>query len=213
VQRTHTLLAFFDLLACLRRQNVAGIANETDIYDLTEVGKHDFQPASDVVQSFSWQDDPKRASQKRLVIKHNQTKKQIFISGKPIQKKWVRQEGSSLLIKGWLAMNNGLTNQALRPAYEALQKWLPGYLELAEIASRPFRNHRTYPFFAIGNTLPGRLLHRFGNREWHSSKDNYSYNWLATYRHIDWMLQGNQEATTLTVHYPNPDYKKPGHEK
>jgi hypothetical protein len=88
------------------------------------------------------------------------------------------------------------------------------YLELGEVASRPFQSHRSYPFFIPpAATSPEPLLHRFGKRECHKLQDPNSNNWLATYRDIDWMLQGNEEATTLTIHYANPDYWKAGPKK
>jgi hypothetical protein len=62
--------------------------------------------------------------------------------------------------------------------------------------------------------LPLNLLRRFGNPQYHSSHDKIERsNWLKTYRHIDWMLQGSQEATTLTIHYPNPNYPSQEDEK
>jgi len=215
VQRTHTLLAFFDLLACLRRQNVDGIRDDPRIIDFTQAGWHDFAPGDEVIQHYTWRDDPKRPGQKRLLIKHRQTKAPIWISGGPVEQGWVRQEGGTLFIRGWLAMDRGLTYQILRPAYERLRDLLPNYLALSGIASRPFQMHRTYPFLVPpGASLPVRLLRQFGNKAWHSSNDQGERdNWLKTYRHIDWMLQGSEEATTLTVHYPNPDYGQPGHEE
>jgi hypothetical protein len=216
VQRTHTLLAFFDLLACLRRQNIDGIAEDARIMDFTRAGWDEFAPGSDLIQSYQWLDDPKRPGQQRLVIKHGLTKEAIWISGKPIEQGWVRQEGGRLLVKGWLAMDKGLTHQVLRAAWERLSQndLLHKYLDLSEIASQSFRTHRTYPFLIpLKGSLPHRLLNQFGDKAWHSSHDQIEWaNWLKTYRHIDWMLQGNEEATTLTIHYLNPDSDQPGHE-
>jgi hypothetical protein len=206
VQRTHTLLAFFDLLACLRRQNVDGIRDNPSIPDFTQAGWEDFAPR--VIQQFTWLADPKRPGQKRVVIKHSQMKNNIWFSGKPIAKGWVREENGSLRVKGFLAMDEDLTDQILKAAYERLRDYFPVYLDLSEIASQPFRRHQTYPFLVpLKGSLPTRLLNRFGQKKWHSSHDQIEwYNWLKTYRHIDWMLQGSEEATTLTVHYPNSEY-------
>jgi hypothetical protein len=211
VQRTHTLLAFFDLLACLRRQNIDGIRDDPGILDFTQAGWEDLAPGDEVIQRFTWLDDPKRSGQKRVVIKHRQTKENVWFSGKPIAEDWVREEDGALRIKGFLAMDEGLTDRILKPAYERLREWFPAYLDLSEVASKPFRRHRTYPFLVpLQGSLPTRLLRRFGRKEWHSSHDQIEwYNWLKTYRHVDWMLQGSEEATTLTVHYPNPEYGQP----
>ncbi|MHB8598526.1 MAG: DEAD/DEAH box helicase [Ktedonobacteraceae bacterium] len=209
VQRTHSLLAFFDLLACLRRQNIDGIRDDTRIIDFTVAGWYDFSPGDDVVQSYSWLPDPKRLGQRRVVIKHKGTKENIWISGKPIEQGMVREEQGKLIVKGWLAMDKGLTAQILRPSWDKLNvhSLFSNYLGLSDIVSRPFQKHRTYPFLIPhGATLPSQLLRLFGNKAWHSSNDGIEpSNWLKTYRYIDWMLQGSEEATTLTVHYPNPE--------
>ena len=206
VQRTHSLLAFFDLLACLRRQNIGGIRDDARILDFTAAGWHDFAPSDDVVQSFRWMPDPKRPGQQRLFIKHKGTKEDIWISGKPIEQGMVRMEQGRLVVRGWLAMDKGLTSQILRPSWDRLttEGLLTNYLGISDIASRPFQKHRTYPFLIpYGATLPSLLLRQFGNKAWHSSNDGIERsNWLKTYRYIDWMLQGSEEATTLTVHYP-----------
>ncbi len=217
VQRTHALLAFFDLLACLRRQNVDGIRDDARIMDFTRAGWHDFTPGDELIQQFEWLPDPKRPGQQRLVIKHRLTKAPIWISGGPVERGWVQAEGGRLSVKGWLAMENGLTHYVLRAAWDRLSRngLFERYLASSEIASRPFRAHRSYPFLIPpGASLPDRLLRHFGDKAWHSSNDSVERdNWLKTYRHIDWMLQGSEEATTLIVHYPNPDLGQPGHEE
>ena len=214
VQRTHTLLAFFDLLACLRRQNADGLADDPSILDFTQAGWHDFAPSNSVIQSYQWLDDPKRSGERRLVIKHRQTKQPIWISGKPVEQGWVRQANSYLLIKGWLAMDKGLTDYVLKTAYLRLRDWLPTYLALSGVASEPFQHHRTYPFLTpLNGSLPADLLRHFGHKDWHSANDQIEPgNWLKTYRHIDWMLQGSEEATTLVVHYPIPEQGRLDHE-
>lgn len=217
VQRTHALLAFFDLLACLRRQNVDGIRDDARIMDFTQAGWHDFTPGDELIQEFTWLPDPKRPGKQRLVIKHRLTKAPIWISGGPVERGWVQATGGRLSVKGWLAMENGLTHYVLRATWERLSRnsLFERYLASSEIASRPFRAHRSYPFLVpAGASLPDRLLRHFGDKEWHSSNDPIERdNWLKTYRHIDWMLQGSEEATTLIVHYPNPDLGRPGHEE
>lgn len=215
VQRTHALLAFFDLLACLRRQNVDGIRDDPRIIDFTTAGRHDFPPGDAMIQDFHWQDDPKRPGQQRLVVKHRQTKQTLWFSGGQLNH--IRQQESTLFFRGWLAMANGLTDQILLPVWQRLgqNNLLTNYLTLSEIASRPFQTHRTYPFLVpLKGSLPAQLLRQFGHRDWHSASDQVEWwNWLKTYHHIDWMLRGSEEATTLTVHYPNPDYSQPGHEE
>ena len=217
VQRTHVLLAFFDLLACLRRQNVDGIRDDARIMDFTRAGWHDFTPGDELIQNFTWLPDPKRPGQQRVVIKHRLTKEQTWVSGGPVERGWVQMTGGQLTLKGWLAMEKDLTHYVLRTAWDRLSQngLFERYLASAEIASRPFRAHRSYPFLVPpGASLPDRLLRHFGDKEWHSSNDSIERdNWLKTYRHIDWMLQGSEEATTLIVHYPNPDLDRPGHEE
>lgn len=209
VQRTHSLLAFFDLLACLRRQNIEGIRDDSRVLDFTAAGWYNFSPGDELVQSFTWLPDPKRPGQQRLVIKHRETKEDIWISGKPIERQMVREEQGKLIIMGWLAMDKGLTAQILRPSWDMLMRngLFSNYLGLSDIASHPFQKHRSYPFLIpYGATLPSQLLRRFGNKAWHSSNSKIEWtNWLKTYRDIDWMLQGSEEATTLAVHYPNPE--------
>lgn len=208
VQRTHSLLAFFDLLACLRRQNIDDIRDDPRVPDFTVAGWHDFSPGDELIQSFTWLADPKRPDQQRLVIKHRETKEVIWISGKPIEQKMVREEQGKLIIRGWLAIDKGLTTQILRPSWDRLtqNELFSKYLSLSDIASRPFQNHRSYPFLIpYGATQPNQLLRRFGNKTWHSNNSKSEWaNWLKTYHDIDWMLQGSEEATTLIAHYPDP---------
>jgi len=208
VQRTHILLAFFDLLACLRRQNLDGIADDPGIVDFTNAGWSYFTPGDDVIQSITLRDDPVKGRQ--IIVKHRETKQDVWFSGGHLTGGHVVQQSGSLKIRGWLLMDKGLSNRVLLPAWERLQKLLPTYLSLSEIASEPFRQHRTYPFLIPkGASLPAPLLRRFGDKAWHSANDPIERgNWLKTYRHIDWMLQGSDEATTLTIHYPNPDAGK-----
>jgi hypothetical protein len=214
IQRTHTLLAFFDLLACLRRQNIAGIGDELGITDFTNAGNYEFPISDDVVKEHKWRPDPKRAGQELLFIKHRLLSQSIWISGRPIEKSWVRDDHGQLLVRGWLAMDKDLTHQVLKPSWERLsvEDLFSKYLALSDVASEPFRMHYTYPFLVpSGASLPSLLLNRFGNKHWHSNHDKEK-NWLKTYRHIDWMLQGSEEATTLTVHYPNLDKNSEEHE-
>lgn len=214
VQRTHALLAFFDLLACLRRQNIDGLRDDPQILDFTQAGWHDFAPGDNIVQDFHWQADPKRPGQQRLIIKHRQTKQTLWFSGGQLN--YIRQQNSLLFFKGWLAMANDLTDQILLRAWQRLSQHnlLANYLALSEIASTPFKNHRSYPFLVPAPaTLPRNLINQFGRQAWHSANEPFERgNWLKTYRHIDWMLQGSEEATTLTVHHPNPDFGQPGHD-
>ena len=208
VQRTHTLLAFFDLLACLRRQNVDGIADDPQVVDFTQAGWNYFPPGDNVIQDFRWLPDPKRPGQQRLVVKHRQTKQSLWFSGGQLNH--IQQRGSALFFRGWLALGNDLTEQILLPAWKRLGHEFAAYLDLSEIASGPFQKHLTYPFLIPAPaTLPTKLLNRFGHKAWHSANEQTEWwNWLKTYRHIDWMLQGSDEATTLTIHYPNPDAGK-----
>lgn len=212
VQRTHTLLAFFDLLACLRRQNVDGMTDEPQIVDFSNAGWAYFEPGDDVIQSVTRRDDPVKGRQ--IIVKHRETKGAIWFSGGHLTGGHVVDLGNRLRVRGWLLMDKGLSRQALLPAWQRLEKVWAGYLALSEIASPSFRRHRTYPFLIPpGASLPLNLVRHFGDKRWHSSDDPIERgNWLKTYRHIDWMLQGSQEATTLTIHYPNPDLGQNGDE-
>ncbi len=205
VQRSHTLLAFFDLLACLRRQNLYGLNDDPQITDFTQAGWQDL--VLDTVQDFTVLDDPRRKGQKRFVIKHSVTKESIWVSGKPVEQEWIREVNEKLVIKGWLAMGKGLTSRILLPVWKKLheknEKLFQNYLNLSQVASQAFQDHHLYPFrIPSSASLPSELLNRFGNTTWHANNDNVEpSNWVKTYRHIDWMLQGNDEATTLIVHY------------
>jgi hypothetical protein len=205
VQRTHVLLAFFDLLACLRRQNLNNLRNDPAIVDFTQAGNEFFLLSDQVVQSRSKLSDPKRPGQERLVIKHRQTHQSIWFSGG--QLRYIQESASALQVQGWLAMDRGLTFQVLRRSWEALKtdELFENYLNAATVASLTFKQHSTYPYrIRQGGSLPIDLLNQFGHRDWHSSHDKLERsNWLKTYRHIDWMLQGKEDATTLIVHYPN----------
>jgi hypothetical protein len=208
VQRTHTLLAFFDLLACWRRQNIGGILDEPGIIDFTVAGKHRFFLGPTVVRDTR---GPFMKNNQELFIVTTQTRKEVVFKGKHISDKWVEKQGNGIAVAGWLAMQKGLILQILKPAWEKLNAdgSFDAYIESSGIASKSFRSHRSYPFFRGGLThqsskLPTNLLNRFGQQDWHLNNDRERDNWLKTYRHIDWMLQGNQEATTLTVQYPDP---------
>jgi hypothetical protein len=63
----------------------------------------------------------------------------------------------------------------------------------------------------MGGSLP-RLVGQFGSPDWHIPRDGDKGNWIASYKHIDWMLQGNDDITTLDVQIPNPDYVEGGDE-
>jgi hypothetical protein len=205
VQRSHVLLAFFDLLACLRRQNLPALHNAPAIVDFTRAGSEFFLLSDQVVQSWSKLPDPKRPGKERLVIKHRQTHQSIWFSGGQLD--YIQESASSLKVQGWLAMDKGLTFQVLRRAWELLNanQLFENYLNAATVASLTFKQHSTYPYrIRQGGSLPIELLNQFGHRDWHSSHDKLERgNWLKTYRHIDWMLQGKEDATTLIVHYPN----------
>jgi superfamily II DNA/RNA helicase len=209
VQRTHTLLAFFDLLACWRRQNLNNILAEPWITDFTRAGKHYFPLGPGVLHSIEWIPDRKSPGQNRLVVQEARERKLLYFRGKQLES--IQVNGNTLAIIGWLAMSSNLLPHVLRPAWEklALDGSIDHYIESADIASSAFRSHHSYPFYihpvSGASKLPTRLLNQFGKKDYHSSKDQDRNNWLKTYRYIDWMLQGNQEATTLTVHYPNPE--------
>lgn len=205
VQRTHTLLAFFDLLACLRRQNVNDLRDDHRILDFTQAGGSDL--ASELIQSWTRLPDPKRPGQQRFLIKHLETKKRsIWISGKPVERGWVRDIDGTLHLRGWLAMEHDLALRILAPVWDQFRRsdLFMSYLNLSEIASLSFQQHRSYPFLSPLGSMPS-MVRQFGDKMWHSSHDQAERsNWVKTYRHIDWMLQGNEAATTLTIHYPLP---------
>jgi hypothetical protein len=204
VQRSHSLLAFFDLLACLRRQNVDGLANRPNVVDFTEAGWAYFVPDDAVIGEIYRKNHSSNAPE--LVVKQRETGQNIRLKGKMLADKHVVDHGSHLRIRGWLLMQTGLAHQLLRPAWDSLKEIFPLYLNLADIAAEPFRRHHSYPFQPDPRTgLPAALLRQFGQAEWHTSQAGEEWgNWLKSYRHIDWMLQGQDEATTLLVHYPNP---------
>lgn len=205
VQRTHTLLAFFDLLACLRRQNFNGIRDDHRILDFTQAGGSHL--ASEQIQSWTPLPDSKRPGQQRFVIKHLETKKRpIWISGEAVEFGWVQEIDGTLHLKGWLAMKNDLALRILAPVWEQLGRstLFTSYLNLSGIVSSSFQQHRSYPFLSPLGSLPP-IVRQFGDKMWHSSHDQIERdNWVKTYRHIDWMLQGSEAATTLTIHYPPP---------
>ncbi len=218
VQRTHALLALFDLLSCLRRQNIDGIRDDPAIIDFTQAGSQELALLAEVVHEHRWLPDPKRPGSRRMVITRRQSRQPVWLSGNQLN--YVRESAGHLRMQGWLAMNTGLTFQVLRAVWRRLgargqdgaPSLLERYLESAEIASAIFRRHRSYPFLVpLAGSLPGQLLRTFGNPEWHSSREqSESGNWLKTYRHIDWMLQGSEDATTLIVHIPEPDVGEDG---
>lgn len=206
VQRTHTLLAFFDLLACLRRQNIDGLRDDEQIVNFTEAGWTYFTPGDDVIQSIQRRNDSVRGQQ--IIIKNRQTKETIWFSGKHISNGHIIDQGTSIKIRGWLLMDKGLSYRILAPSWSRLKDVFDRYIKFTGIATQAFQQHPTYPFLLpAGGSMPGLLLSRFGNKDWHSSKDTDRNNWLKTFKYIDWMLQGDDEATTLTVHYPNPNYQ------
>lgn len=204
VQRTHTLLAFFDLLACLRVQNIDNLHNDPEIIDFTQAGNELFLISDQVIQSWTPLSDPYRPGQERLLLKHRINKKNIWFSGGQLNH--LEQSNESLKVKGWLALDKELTFKVLRRAWEYLSTngLFDNYLEMSTIASSTFKQHSTYPYqIKKGNTLPN-VLDQFGNKEWHSNHDRIEKsNWIKTFRYIDWMLQGKEDATTLIVHYPN----------
>lgn len=210
VQRTHTLLAFFDLLACLRRQNIDDLAKTPNIVDFTQAGWLRFIPEDDVISEIYRNNrGPANAD---IVVKQRETGQNIRFSGKLLTDEHVIDKGTHLLIRGWLLMQKELSANILKRAWLRLRDLFPVYLALADIAGRPFQQHHSYPFRLDEKTaLPATLLHRFGNTEWHSANEKEERaNWLKSFRHVDWMLQGSDEATTLTVHYPNPDNDSSG---
>lgn len=205
VQRSHTLLAFFDLLACLRRQNLDNLAKTANVVDFTDAGWDYFTPNDEVIAEVYR--NSRANGQSEIVIRHRETQQLIRFKGKMIADKHIIDKGFHLRLRGWLLMDKHLSHHVLRPAWERIKDLFPVYLDLAGIASETFRRHHSYPFQIDDRTgRPEQLLQQFGQAEWHSAQEKMERaNWLKSYRHIDWMLQGNEDATTLTVHYPNPE--------
>ncbi|GHO61372.1 hypothetical protein KSC_002640 [Ktedonobacter sp. SOSP1-52] len=200
VQRTHTLLAFFDLLACWRRQDISNIRAEERIADFSAAGWHHFPLSSEAVRSSQWKNNGKE-----LVLWNAQTGRRLPpLRGKQISDRHVEQRDGTIFMRGWLAMEKDLLPHVLLSAWEKLNAHgdLDSYIRLSEIASRAFREDRSYPFLPNKPERLPEALGQFGRKEWHSSNENDWRNWLKTYHHIDWQLQGSQETTTLTVHYP-----------
>ncbi|GHO61339.1 hypothetical protein KSC_002310 [Ktedonobacter sp. SOSP1-52] len=209
VQRTHILLAFFDLLACWRRQNINNVRGNPQIPNFTKAGKHYFRLGEDVVREKRW--FAENTDNTTLILTLTQTREQLkFKRG---QLKWIREEGNDIFMAGWLAMDKKLLPHVLKPAWNALnsQGDFNQYIEDTEIVSKNFLLDPTYnPFYLSPlsdekSKLPVRLLNQFAKPNWHLSNDRERDNWIRTYKHVDWMLQENQEATTLTVHYPDPE--------
>lgn len=193
VQQTHVLLAFFDLLACFRKQLPEELGESNKIYDFTRASDT-FMPAG-AIDSF-------RTGPGTQVVAHNKrTGQQEYFSGKALES--VKVESNTLLLKGWLGLRRDLYTAPLLPAWDLLSqnKLFENYLDLSGIAGESFKRHHKYPF-------PGAIA-QFGRTEWHTLERKTSRNWLESYRDIDWMLQGSQGVTTVPVHFSS---HREGHE-
>lgn len=196
VQRTHALLSFFDLVVCLRRQNIDGIASNPLIQDFTDVGNVFFTREDDIIRGFV----PDDRNQKVLV---KTPSGDLRFSGKQISNGHIRWNQQGIEIKGWLLFQKGLARLILREAWKVLDGAFPDYL--SHIVTFAFIRHSTNPFVIEGSeTLPSKFINQFGNPEYHYDSNNS--NWVSTFKYIDWMLNGNEEATTVIAHYPNPNY-------
>lgn len=212
VQRTHALLAFFDLLAAFQRQDITGLATNEEVPDFTQAGWHHFPLPEAVVSSFQTENDPKRIGEQR--IRFTRTDGSVgWFSGKPVSDGHAAVTGGRLRVRGWLAMAQNLTARTLAPAWERLNqdRLFDNYLASNEIVTDAFRRHDSYPFRAGASGRPEQLLAEFGAPEWHHSAEEWERgNWIKTFRRIDWWLGGAEDATTLTVHYT--DTAAPGEE-
>jgi hypothetical protein len=206
VQRTHALLAFFDLLAAFQRQNLEGLGANEEIPDFTQAGWHHFPISPTVVPTFQTLNDPKRQGEER--IRYSRADGSVgWFSGKPISDGHAVAIGGRLWVRGWLAMAQNLTASVLQPAWDHVNRNGPfeHYLTANGIITEAFRRHDSYPFRPGASGRPEQFLAEFGTTEWHhGAEERERGNWVKTFRRIDWGLSGADEATTLTVHYPDP---------
>jgi hypothetical protein len=205
VQRTHALLAFFDLLACLHRQNTGGVADDPGIPDFTRAGSA-LVPLGEAVASYRWMNDPKRPGQRRVVISPRRRGQAVWFSGKPVEEGWVLEESGRLRLHGWLALRNDLARGVLAAAWKHLSErdLFARYLQSAGVVTPAYQAHPSYPFRVPPGEVVSQVVRAFGRRDMHTLDKGDEGNWLQSFTLIDWMLQAGDEVTTLTIHYPDP---------